>query len=81
MDGPYCKDSVVEFGVCESVSEFDIAGTGAVHIKRVSEGTLCFFPPTLGLTIRVEGRRQCFISRDKKGCKEERSSGGQVLIE
>ena len=30
----------------------------------------------LGLTIRVEGRRQrCYTNRDKKGCKEECSSG------
>ena len=76
-----CKDSVVESGACGSVSEFDIAGTGAVYIK-MSGGAVCFSPPTLGLTIRVEGRRrQRFTSRDKKGCKEEcSSSGGQVLI-
>ena len=37
----------MESGVCGSVSEFDIAGTGAVHIN-VSGGTLCFPPPTLG---------------------------------
>ena len=30
-----CKDSVVEYGVCGSVSEFDIAGTGAVYIISV----------------------------------------------
>ena len=52
-----CKDSVVESGVCGSVSEFDIAGTGAVYIKAHG-GTLGFSSPTLGLTIRVEGRRQ-----------------------
>ena len=74
-----CKDSVVKSGVCGSVSTFDIAGTGAVHIE-VARGTLCFSPSMLGLTIRVEGRRQCFTSKDKKGCKEEFSSGGQVLI-
>ena len=73
-----CKDSVVKSGVCGSVSRFDIAETGAVHTE-VARGKLCFPPPMLGLTIRVEGRRQCFTSRDKKGCKEELSSGGQVL--
>ena len=41
-------------GVCGSVSIFDIAGTGAVYIE-VARGTLCFPPPMLGLTIRVEG--------------------------
>ena len=65
-------------GVCGSVSRFDIAGTGAVHIE-VARETLCFSSPMRGLTIRVEGRIQCFTSRDKKGCKEECSSGGQVL--
>ena len=69
----------MESGVCGSVSEFDIAGTGAVYIKA-SGGTLCFSSPTLGLTIRVEGRRQRFTSINKKGCKEKCSSGGQVLI-
>ena len=57
----HCKDSVVESGVCRRVSEFDITGTGAVYIKAYGmeeQGTLCFFSPTLGLTIRVEGRRQ-----------------------
>ena len=39
-----CKDSVVESGVCGCVSEFDIAGTGAVYIKAYG-GTLCFFLP------------------------------------
>ena len=39
-----CKDSVVESGVCGCVSEFDIAGTGAVYIKACG-GTLCFFLP------------------------------------
>ena len=67
----------MESVVCGGVSEFDIAGTGAVYIK-VSGGTLCFPPPTPGLTIRVEGERQRFTSRDEKGCKEECSSGGQV---
>ena len=69
----------MESGVCGSVSEFDIAGTEAVYIN-VSGGTLCFRPPTLGLTIRVEGKRQHFTSRVKKGYKEECSSGGQALI-
>ena len=37
--------------------------------------------PALGLTIRVEGRRQPFIRRDIKSRKEEEcTSGGQVLI-
>ena len=56
--------------VCGGVSEFDFAGTGAVYLK-VSGGTLSFSPPTFDLAIRVEGRRQRFTSRDKKGCKEE----------
>ena len=73
------KDSVVESVFCGGLLEFDIAGTGAVYIKE-SGGALCFSPPTLGLTIRVEGRRKRFTSRDQKGCKEECSSGGQVLI-
>ena len=38
------SDSVVESGVCGCVSEFDIAGTGAVCIKAYG-GTLCFFLP------------------------------------
>ena len=46
-----------------SVSKFDTAGTGAVYIKA-SGRTLCFSSPTLGLTIRVEGRRQrCYKQR------------------
>ena len=73
------KIQLVESGVCGSASEFDIAGTGAVYINAF-RGTLCFSSPTLGLTIRVEGRRERFTSRDKKGCKEECSSGGQVFI-
>ena len=51
---------------------------GCLH-ECVGRSTL-FFPPTLGLTIRVEGRRQRFTSKDKKGCTDECSSGGQVLI-
>ena len=39
-----CKDSVVESGVCGCVSEFDIAGIGAVYIKAYG-GTLCVFLP------------------------------------
>ena len=34
----------MESGVCGCVSEFDIAGTGAVYIKAYG-GTLCFFLP------------------------------------
>ena len=34
----------MESGVCGCVSEFDIAGTGAVYIKAYGE-TLCFFLP------------------------------------
>ena len=62
-----CKDSVVvESGVCGSVSEFGIAGTGAVYIKAY-EGSLRLSSPSLGLTIRVEGRRQrCYKQRQER---------------
>ena len=48
--------------------------------KGVGTSTLFPPPPMLDLTIGVEGRKQRFISRDKKDCKEECNSGGQVLI-
>ena len=54
----------MESGVCEIVSEFDIAGTEAVYIIiNVSGGTLCFvLPPddARAVMMRVEGRRQRF---------------------
>ena len=37
----------MESGICGSVSEFEIAETGAVHIE-VSGGTLCFPPRRSG---------------------------------
>ena len=57
------KIQLWNLGFVESVSEFDIAGTGAVYIKAY-EGTLCFSSPMLGVTIRDEGRRQrCYKQR------------------
>ena len=69
-----CKDSVVESGVCGSVSEFDIAGTGAVYIKAYG-GTLCFSPRRSGSRSESKAEGSVVTSRDKKGCKEECSSG------
>ena len=68
----------MEPGGCGSVSESDIAGTGAVHIE-VAGGTLCSPPPTLGLTIRVEGRRQCFTSRDEKDVRDGKAVKRSVV--
>ena len=69
-----CKYSVVESGVCGSVSEFDIAGTGAVHIeKRMKEH---FFPSRReGSRSESKAEDSVVRSRDKKDCKEECSSG------
>ena len=65
----------MESGVCGCVSEFDIAGTGAVYIKAYG-GTLCFFPPRpSGARSESKAEDSVVTSRDKKGCKEECSSG------
>ena len=45
-----------------------LRGRGVVYMK-VSGGALCSPPPTSGLTIRVERKRQRFTSRDKKAVK------------
>ena len=65
---------VVESGVCGSLSEFNIAGTGAVYIKA-SGGSLCFSPRHSGSRSESKPEDSVVTSKDKKGCKEECSSG------
>ena len=50
-----------------------LRGAAGTVYRKVSGGVLYFSPPTSGLTVRVEGKRQRFTNRDKKGCKEESS--------
>ena len=64
----------MESGVCGSVPKFDIAGAGAVYIKAYG-GTLCFSPRRLGSRSESKAEDSVVTSRDKKGCKEECSSG------
>ena len=70
-----CKDSVVESGVCGSVSEFDIAGTGAVYIEKRMKEHFVFPSRRAGSRSESKAEDSVVTSRDKKDCKEKCSSG------
>ena len=64
--------------VCRSVSEFDIAGTGAVYITKAClrmKEHFVFTPRRSGSRSESKAEDSVVTSRDKKGCKEECSSG------